>query len=96
MNSFTVPKTACPACGHAINRAAAVGSPKPGDISVCLYCSGVSVVLEGGNLRQATKQDIDGLNAHETRLLAAMVIAAQAGRAAGLWKPSPGGGGAAC
>lgn len=51
----------CPACGHAVNAAADVGgeqhAPKPGDVSVCIYCAELLVFTED-SLRLPTQGEM--------------------------------------
>lgn len=54
----TLPKCACPYCGHELDAATAVteegAAPSPGDFSVCAYCGLVLVFRADLKVRWAT------------------------------------------
>lgn len=56
----------CPYCQGQINAASPTGedeaAPKPGDFSICAYCTGTVVYTDYGGLRKATKAEIEDLD----------------------------------
>ena len=76
--SVRVPEQPCPACASPLSAAAVAGgdeaTPRPGDVSVCLYCDALLVYLPGLALRAATAAEVAGLdpgNADTVRVLQA-------------------------
>ena len=60
MSTRTAP-TACPACGHRITAASHIDgnmTPKPGDLTVCLYCATLLVFADGLSLRNLTDAEM--------------------------------------
>ena len=60
------PGRVCPACGREVDddtnaNPADPGGPKPGDISVCLYCAHLNVYTEDLGLRGATQEEAHAL-----------------------------------
>lgn len=58
-----VPRSACPECGHEMDRATGAFSerarPQPGDISVCINCGTVLIfAVVGMQLRKAEPREI--------------------------------------
>lgn len=57
----------CPVCGTVndavmvVNDLASVIMPKPGDLSVCVYCEAIGVFQEDGTVRVATAEECDEL-----------------------------------
>jgi len=61
--------TKCPACGYEIDGATGVEkgtTPRPGDISLCVYCGAISIYTRGMGIRSATAFE-------ESRLLASKI-----------------------
>jgi len=53
----------CPYCGRDFNSAISIEghSPKPGDISVCLYCAGILVFTETLGYRKMEDGELENL-----------------------------------
>ena len=80
----------CPSCGAKVDGHTAVGhedvDPDPGDVSICLYCSGISIYTPLG-LREVTDEEWHSIMAQEDVQKALAAIAAV--RAQGGIPPCP-------
>lgn len=62
----------CLGCGKKVDDVICVsgkGSPRPGDVTVCLYCGHIMVFVEGGDLRNPTSSEMDKI-AGDRRVIA--------------------------
>jgi hypothetical protein len=58
-------KPACPSCGKTIDGVTGVDhehQPKPGDLSVCLYCEALMFFTEGMGVRAATPEESEEIH----------------------------------
>lgn len=55
-----MPGTSCPSCSKRLEVATGIGvaKPKPGNVTVCLYCGHVLVFGEGLTLREPTSKEM--------------------------------------
>jgi hypothetical protein len=61
LKDYETPKALCPYCGYAVDRAleAQAGTqPRPGDLSLCMACSGLSIFSDALTLRMPTRSEI--------------------------------------
>lgn len=65
-------KDYCPVCNHIINGATDIGNtdhiPKPGDVSVCFYCTSFLQFNDNLKLTEMTNLEVAELD-HETRMI---------------------------
>lgn len=62
------PKRRCPQCSSVCDADTGLETtktPSPGDVSICLYCSGISIFVDNGayspTLRRATDDELEEL-----------------------------------
>lgn len=83
-------KFTCPSCGAKVDGHSAIGhgevDPDPGDVSICLYCSGLSIYTPYG-LRVTTDEEWRSIMAQDDVQKALAAIAAV--RAKGDIPPCP-------
>lgn len=76
MNPFAVtydtPECRCPACGRKLEAVTSVGhghKPKPGDLSVCLYCDCLLQFSGDLTIRALSAEEVSALPPEEERAL---------------------------
>lgn len=67
----------CPACGYIVNAAADIfdsgsAGPEVGDLSICLNCGELMVIMEHSQLASATDDDRNDLSPDAERAIAAI------------------------
>jgi hypothetical protein len=73
-----LPEQRCSRCGYrmdATTSAFGEHKPKPGDVSLCMACGGVSVFTETLHMRAPTPEELDNINKNPQVLAAQMAIA---------------------
>lgn len=63
---------ASPCCGRKIDAATGIGHdhrPRPGDLSICIYCMAWLTFDRHGNPRRMTQAEIDGLDETDREVL---------------------------
>ncbi len=64
MDNYRVPASLCPGCGNANDGATGIigmGSPEPGDVTVCAYCGMVLVFTDTLRTRILSNEEWAGL-----------------------------------
>lgn len=63
-------KPQCVGCGELLDGATGVGAnrPRPGSVSVCLYCGHISVFANDLSLREPTSEEMHEIAGNETIL----------------------------
>lgn len=66
----------CAVCGHKLDGASGVGNntvPKPGDVSICIRCTNISVFGDDLKLRKPTENEMKELG-RDSNVLKAMAL----------------------
>jgi len=68
---FVVPAVGCPVCGKQLDRARAISTrgPKPGDLSLCIYCTAVLRFNNDLTLRECTDEEFKGFPEDQQKFL---------------------------
>ena len=77
MKSHRLPDAECPGCGRKLDAARNAdrglkSRPKPGDLTICFYCTAYLEFQEGGSYRLISKAEFQTIHPANQKVLAAM------------------------
>ncbi len=64
MKTTETPPCVCPHCKHVLDAASGETQPEDGDMTICIYCSGIGVFYEGLRVRVPTDGELREIVRH--------------------------------
>jgi hypothetical protein len=61
IKSSRTPATKCPGCGKILDATTGIGTPEPGDFSICAYCRTWLIYKDDLTMRLVTTEDLEKL-----------------------------------